>query len=69
MSDIVTIDLTTDLFESQILTEAIRAEGFEVELLNATGEETPAMLPEPCRLLVRAEDVEGVRAILARSTQ
>ena len=67
MADIVEITLTLDTFECHVLHEAVRAEGYQVELVTDMGD-TGAVLPAmPGRLLVHAEDVDAIRKIINES--
>ena len=66
MSDITEILLSNDRFESEILTEAVKAEGFDVSVVHdeygaGTGGATPS------KLFVHTADVDAVREIIARS--
>lgn len=64
---IVEIYLTRQHFESSIITEAILAEGIQVELVS-DNEEPPGLQPSfPYKLLVHAHDVEVVKTIIGRS--
>jgi len=67
MAKLVEIMLSSDRFESEILTESVLAEGHDVEVVHdesSSGVGTPA---HQSRLLVHATDADDVRAILNRS--
>ena len=70
MSELVEISLTTDRFESEILAEAVKAEGYNVQVLHddelGTGS---GSLARPSYLLAHAADVDAIRRVLARSTE
>ena len=70
MSDFVQIALTNDRFESDILAQAVRAEGYTVQLVHhdelGTG---TTSITRPSYLLAHAVDVEAIRKILARSIE
>jgi hypothetical protein len=64
---LIEITLTKDMFECQVLAEAVRAEGYIIELITDAGE-TGATLPTSAsRLLIHESDVDAVKAILERS--
>jgi len=64
---LIEITLTKDMFECQVLTEAVRAEGYTVELLTDIGD-TGVILPAfPSRILVHESDIDAVKTILERT--
>lgn len=68
MADIVQIMLTNDRFESEILAEAVKAEGYIVELVHRDdGGTVSGAIGYPSHLLARAADVDAIRALLSRS--
>jgi len=66
---LVQVPVGEDRFHAQILAEACRAAGIRVELItgDASGVDPVLGIIQGHRLLVRADDVERVRAILKRS--
>jgi hypothetical protein len=66
MSEIVDITLTRDLFECEIIAEAVRAEGYEVHLISDVGENTSTPV-HASRLRVHATDLDAIREIIERS--
>ena len=65
--EVVEITLTKDMFECQILFEAVKAEGYEVHLLTDVGDTGMALPASASRLAVRSVDLDAVREILGRS--
>jgi hypothetical protein len=64
---LIEITLTKDIFECQVLAEAVRAEGYTVELLTDVGD-TGVILPSyPSRILVHESNIDAVKTILERS--
>ncbi|MDE0804746.1 MAG: hypothetical protein OSA99_15660 [Acidimicrobiales bacterium] len=62
--DLVRIECGTDRFAAHTLLARCQAEGLEVELLSYDASGTEAIaIREPFVLLVRADDVDSVRAI------
>lgn len=59
------ISLGSDLFRAQIITEACRDQGLKVELLGTESGAHPNSTGADQRLLVRAEDIDAVRAVIA----
>ena len=70
MSDLVQIALTNDRFESDILAQAVRAEGYTVQLVHRDelGSGTTS-ITRPSYLLAHDADAEAIREILARSIE
>jgi hypothetical protein len=68
-AELVQVPVGEDRFQAQIVAEACRAAGIRVELLtgDASGVDPVLGIIQGHRLLVRADDVERVRAILERS--
>lgn len=63
-ADLVRIDCGTDRFAAHVLLARCEAEGVRAELLTSeAGGNTLEIAREPYVLLVRAEDVDAVRAI------
>lgn len=67
MAELVEIALSTNRFESEILTEAIIAEGHEVELVHDESSGGVGIPTTPSRLLVRSSDADEIRSIVNRS--
>lgn len=67
MAELVEIELSTNRFESEILTEAIIAEGHEVELVHDESSGGVGIPTTPSRLLVRSSDANEIRSIVNRS--
>ena len=67
MRDVVQITLTNDRFESEILAESVRAEGYSVELVHNDEGTLIGSIGRPSHLLVPAADAEAIREVLARS--
>ena len=67
-AQLVPVPVGEDRFRAQILAEACRAAGIRVELItgDASGVDPVVGIIQGHRLLVRADDVERVRAILRR---
>ena len=65
---LVQVPVGEDRFQAQILAEACRAAGIHVELITGddSGVDPVLGIIQGHRLLVRADDVERVRAILRR---
>lgn len=63
--DIVRIDCGTDRFAANVLLARCQAEGLDVELLSTDGDQNALLqdATQPFVLLVRADDVDSVRAI------
>ncbi len=63
--DLVRIDCGTDRFAAHVLLARCEAEGLDVELLVSEGDQGMLLhgATQPFVLLVRAEDVDSVRAI------
>jgi hypothetical protein len=66
VAEIVSLPVGGDVFSAQVLAEACRAEGLKVELLTTEMGARPNAVGVEQQLLVRAEDVEKVRAIMRR---
>ena len=66
--NLVQVPVGEDRFQAQILAEACRAAGIRVELItgDASGVDPVLGIIQGHRLLVGADDVERVRAILRR---
>ena len=64
--ELVYVPVGPDRYQAQIITDACRSEGYQVELLSADIEVIAPNLgwPESHRLLVFAEDADAVRAIV-----
>jgi hypothetical protein len=64
----VQVPVGADRFQAQVLAEACRAAGIQVELItgDASGVDPVLGIIQGHRLLVGAGDVERVRAILSR---
>lgn len=69
MDDPTYVPVGTDRFRAQVIAEACRAEGLEVELLTADDNGTFSMYGEiqQHRLLVRSGDLAQVLALIQRS--
>jgi len=66
MGDIVDIQLGQDLFEARVITEAVLAEGFDVELREMNTEGI-GLSDTRHILMVRADDFDEVVRIVSRS--
>lgn len=62
LADIVEISLAWNAFESLVLYESVRSQGYQVEFVSNEAETGVADFPS--YLLVHARDVEAVRAII-----
>ncbi len=67
MAQLVEIMLSTNRFESEVLAEAVLAEGHRAELVHDESSGGVGTQAIPSRLLVHASDAEEVRAIVNRS--
>jgi len=67
MGDIVDIQLGRDLFEARVITEAVLAEGFNVELREMYTEGIHLSFDTRHILMVRADDFDEVVRIVGRS--
>jgi len=63
------IPLGGDRYRAHLIAEAVRAEGFKVELLTAddSGVDPFLAMIQSHRLLVRSEDVDRIQAIVDQS--
>ena len=64
--DVVTLTLGTDLHRANLIVEACRAQGLHVELLSSEMGAHPHTPGVEHRILVRAVDVDAVRAVIAQ---
>jgi hypothetical protein len=64
---LIEITLTKDMFECQVLAEAVRAEGYIIELITDAGETGTTPPTSASRLLVHESDIDAVKTILERS--
>jgi hypothetical protein len=63
---IVALPIGGDIFRAQVIAEACRAEGLNVQLLTTELGAHPSAVGPEQQLLVRSEDVDKVREILNR---
>ena len=69
MSEIVEVALTHNRFQSAVLYEAVRSEGYEVEFVDDNSNHASGGPGLPSKLLVKSADVPAVQAILIRQAQ
>ncbi|MEM7142745.1 MAG: hypothetical protein AAF548_17110 [Actinomycetota bacterium] len=63
--ELVEIELSRDLFESQMIAETVVAAGYDVRLLAMSADGLAPRSARPHRLLVRSGDLDAVRAVVA----